>query len=181
MNVGLFFGSFNPIHKGHLTIAEYFVENNLVAEVWFVVSPQSPFKQNFKEKDSSPNQNIDPAKLMLDFDKRVNLIKEATKHNPNLKVCTIEQSLPKPSYTIDTLNELSKQYPSNNFIILMGSDQLKGLEKWKSWDKISSTYKIFVYPRSYEDFAYIKPYTIMFANAPLLDISSTQIRKSMAF
>ncbi|MGI6717858.1 MAG: nicotinate (nicotinamide) nucleotide adenylyltransferase [Bacteroidales bacterium] len=180
MNIGLFFGSFNPIHSGHLTIAEYFVKNELVSEVWFVVSPQSPFKQDFIEKNESVNRNTDFSKLMLDFEERVSLIKEAIKLNPKLKVCTIEQTLPKPSYTIDTLNELAKKYPSEKFIILMGSDQLKGLEKWKNWDEIASTYKIFVYPRGYEDFAYIKPNTIVFANAPLIDISSTKIRNQWA-
>jgi nicotinate-nucleotide adenylyltransferase len=160
--IGLFFGSFNPIHYGHIGLAGYFVDNNYVDEVWFVVSPQNPFK--------SPE-------LLSDANERVKTVSKALEKYPYFKVCDIELTMPVPSYTIDTLNKLSTQYNDNEFIILMGSDQLPNFKKWKEWETIANNYKIFVYPRNSYPATELLPSMTFFNDGKLFNISSTEIRK----
>lgn len=130
--VGLFFGSFNPVHIGHLIIANYMANYTFLDEVWFVVSPQNPFK----DKKSLGN--------MYDRLEMVNLAIEGA---DNLRASDIEFSLPQPSYTIDTLTHLSEKYPTKEFLLIMGEDNLMGITKWKNADILLRDYKIIVYPR----------------------------------
>ncbi len=163
-NVGLYFGSFNPIHTGHLIIASYIANYTTINEIWFVVSPQNPFKN--------------PASL-LNQEHRLSLVKIAIEGDPRLKASNVEFKLPRPSYTADTLSYLSEKYPKNNFSVIMGSDGFFNIEKWKNYDFILKNYNIYVYRRpSFPlDGKYLKLVTLL--DAPLLDISSTLIRQHL--
>jgi nicotinate-nucleotide adenylyltransferase len=130
--VGLFFGSFNPIHIGHLVIASHIAESELVDEVWFVVSPQNPFKEK---------------KSLLEDYHRLALVNEAIEEEDRLKSCDIEFTMPKPSYTSDTLAYLMDKYPKNEFSLIMGEDNIKSFHKWKNYETILSNHSIVVYPR----------------------------------
>lgn len=165
MKTGLFFGSFNPIHVGHLVIAEYMVSRTDLDEVWIVVSPQNPLKA----KKSLANN----------FD-RLHLVRLAVEDNPNLQVSDIEFKLPIPSYTVDTLTYLREKHPKREFVLIMGGDNLCSLPKWKNHEILLRDYQIYVYNRpSYGDCP-LKDYeSIEFYNAPLMDISATFIRKSI--
>lgn len=134
--IGLFFGSFNPIHNGHLMIANYMAEFRKLDQVWFVISPLNPFKSG--------------EVLLADYHRR-ELLTRAISDYPRFRVSSVEFRLPKPSYTIDTLVYLEMEYPDNQFILIMGSDQLPGLPKWKQFDRILERYKILVYPRPVAD------------------------------
>jgi len=162
MTVALYFGSFNPIHIGHLLIAQSVIDLVTIDELWFIVSPQSPFKKK---------KNLLAERL------RFNLVQTAIENNNQLKVSDIEFKLPKPSYTIDTLIYLEEKHPNIKFELVMGSDNLDHLHKWKNADLLIDRYNIIVYPRV-ADFSFssnkIKT-TIL--NAPLLNISSTTIRE----
>ena len=165
MKIGLFFGSFNPIHIGHLIIGNYIAETIDVDKVWFVVSPHNPLK----EKSS----------LLNEFD-RLNLVNLAIEGNSNLWASNIEFYLPKPSYTIDTLTHLKEKYPHDEFSLIMGSDNLNNIHKWKNFQKILDNHKIIVYKR--KDNEEIIPESngkIILLDMPLLDISSTFIRESI--
>ncbi len=161
--IGLFFGSFNPIHVGHLIIANAMAQSGKVDVVWFVVSPQNPFKEQ---------------KSLLNQYDRLHLARVATENNPLLSVSDIEFALPKPSYTIDTLTYLQEKYPDHSFCILMGSDNLKHFHKWKNYEQILKYYELVVYPRpgeevdTYEEHPHVHQMKV-----PLLDISATYIRK----
>ena len=161
MKVGLYFGSFNPVHVGHLIIGNHMINENLVDELWFVVSPQNPFKS--------------PAGL-LNENQRYYLLQLALENTPKLKASNIEFSLPRPSYTIDTLTYLKEKYPKKEFLIVMGSDGFQNLDKWKNAEAIIDNYEIIVYLRPGFDIKnnFISKITI--AEAPLLQISSTSIR-----
>ncbi|MCM1530870.1 MAG: nicotinate (nicotinamide) nucleotide adenylyltransferase [Bacteroides sp.] len=171
----LYFGSFNPVHNGHIALAEA-VSRIYKAEVWFVLSPQNPFKQDLN---------------LWSEQVRARLLKEALHPHPSLRFCDAELQLPKPSYTINTLNHLQHEYPGTDFLILMGEDNLAGLHRWKAVDEIMNLCRILVYPRKDTKGNAPKPdaYPILerfgekinvLENLPLLDISSTQIRKMMA-
>src|SRR5882757_1056535 len=121
MRVGLYFGSFNPIHHGHFIIASYILQNTALQQVWFVVSPQNPFK---------------PSATLLNEYHRLYLVKLATEDNTQLKASDVEFKLPRPSYTIDTITYLKEKYPQHEFIIIMGSDGLKNIEKWKNFNEL---------------------------------------------
>lgn len=170
--IGLFFGSFNPIHNGHLMIANYLAEFGELDQVWFVISPLNPFKTN---------ENILP-----DYHRR-ELLTRAIGDYPRFKVSSVEFRLPKPSYTIDTLTYLEEEYPENQFILIMGSDQLPGFHNWKNPEQIIEKYKILVYPRPEEnrDAKYVTRYdlvnhpSITLVQAPMMEISSTFIRTSI--
>lgn len=166
MKTGLYFGSFNPIHNGHLAIANYVIDFTEVNELWFVVSPQNPLK--------------DKEILAPDF-QRLEMVKRAIPINENrLMVCDIEMSLPKPSYTIDTLETLEKKYPEKEFYLILGSDSIDTITKWKDYKKLLSDYKILVYPREGSNFDELaKTYSIKIINAPLVDYSSTFIRQKL--
>ena len=133
--IGLFFGSFNPIHIGHLILANYILENSDMDELWFVVSPQNPFK--------------DKKSLLADHN-RLDMVQLAVKNYPKMRASNVEFSLPKPSYTIDTLTYLKEKYPNYSFALIMGEDNLDSLPKWKNAEKLMSDYQIIVYPRTFE-------------------------------
>jgi nicotinate-nucleotide adenylyltransferase len=165
MNIGLFFGSFNPIHVGHLIVANIMANNGGVDQVWFVVSPQNPFKKS--------------ANLLHEFD-RYDMVEKAIADNPKLKVSDIEFSMPKPSYTIDTLARLSEKYPNYTFKLIIGEDNLAQFSKWKNANKILEYYGLLVYPRpKAEPHNYGKHPNVHFIEAPLLDISATFIRSQL--
>lgn len=161
MKIGLFFGSFNPIHVGHLIIAEHVVEHANVEQVWLVVSPQNPLKESTG---------------LLNAYHRLNLARLATEGNPKLKVSNIEFNLPKPSYTIDTLAFITEKYPQHEFSVIIGSDSYQNLPKWKNYQLILDNYALIVYirPGFKAPLESLGNPTIL--NAPLLDISSTNIR-----
>jgi len=164
MNVGLFFGSFNPIHIGHLIIGNYVAEEMPLDQVWYVVSPQSPFKKKNR--------------LLNEYD-RLRMVELAIEDNYKLQASNVEFKMPKPSYTIDTLAHLSDLFPSYHFTLLMGSDNLKSLHKWKNYELILRDYKIVVYKRSgSEDHPLFQnPAVSVLDKTPLLNISSTFIRR----
>ena len=130
MNIGLFFGTFNPIHVGHLTIANHFVEHSNLDEVWLVVTPLSPFK-----KKSS----------LLDNHQRLEMVYRATEDYPKLRPSDIEFNLPEPNYTIHTLIYLKEKFPQHNFALIMGEDNLASFHKWKNYEEILKHHQIFVY------------------------------------
>lgn len=165
MKIGLFFGSFNPIHVGHMIIADYIAEYGDVDQVWLVVSPHNPLKK----KESLAN----------DYD-RLHLVNLAIGDNERIKASNIEFSLPKPSYTIDTLTYLKEKYPKNSWTLIMGGDNLSSLPKWKNYELILRDNKIVVYSRpSYENGDLANHQNVQILDAPMLDISSTFIRKSI--
>ena len=161
--IALFFGSFNPIHIGHLIIADTVLLEKSIKKVWFVVSPQNPFKS----KES-----------LLTESARYYLTQLATEDHPDFFVSNIEFNLPKPSYTIDTLTHLKEKYPKKEFCLLLGGDNLEHLEKWKNYEQILSDYKLYVYRRPKSDNASAPIHqNIHFLDVPLMDISSTAIRE----
>ena len=161
--IGLFFGSFNPIHMGHMIIANIMAENTDLSKVWFVVSPQNPFKQS--------------KGLLHEFD-RFDMVKAAIADNYKLEVTDIEFHLPKPSYTIDTLTVISEKNPQHNFRVLMGEDNLTNFEKWKNHDQILDQYGLYVYPRpNVTKSEILRHGNVKIVEAPLLDISATYIRQ----
>lgn len=163
--VGLFFGSFNPVHIGHLVIANYMANFTELEEVWFVVSPQNPFK----EKKSLGN--------MYD---RLEMVNLAIENSDKLRASDIEFHLPQPSYTIDTLTHLSERYPNHEFVLIMGEDNLAGLHKWKNADILLRDYKIAVYPRPGYDGGKLKKHpSVTVTDTPLMELSSTFIRKAI--
>lgn len=163
--IGLFFGSFNPIHIGHLIIANYMANYTDLDEVWFVVSPQNPFK----EKKNLGN--------MYD---RLEMVNLAIEDSEKLRASNIEFNLPKPSYTIDTLVHLTAKYPDNEFVLIMGEDNLTGLHKWKNADILLRDYKIVVYPRPGYDGGDLKNHpSVTVTDTPVMELSSTFIRKAI--
>lgn len=167
--IGLFFGSFNPIHIGHLALANYFLSFNNLNEVWLMVSPQNPFKT----KSS-----------LLPFRKRFNLVHLALNDHPKIKVSDFEAKLPVPSYTSITLAKLKEKYPDFEFSIIMGEDNLEGLHKWKNVDYILDNFNILVYPRSQNSTNILNDKlksvkNIQMSNAPIIEISSSFIRESI--
>lgn len=164
--VGLYFGSFNPIHIGHLIIANHVVEFTDINELWFVVSPHNPLKSK--------------SGLAKDND-RYYLVQLAIENNPKFRASNIEFGLPKPSYTIDTLTYLAEKYPLKQFKLIMGGDNLKTIEKWKNYEQLIAKYQIIVYSRPGYDFgAYADhPNITILDNVPMMDISATFIRDSI--
>ncbi len=166
MHVGLFFGSFNPIHIGHMALANYMLEFTDMGEVWFVVSPHNPLK----EKSSLLHQN-----------QRLHMVNLAIGDHGNLKSSNIEFNLPQPSYTINTLAHLKGKYPKHTFSLIIGEDNLVSFPKWKNFEQILTNYKLYVYPRPgyQKNELYTNP-NIVFTNAPLIEVSSTFIRSGIA-
>ena len=162
---GLFFGSFNPIHIGHLVIANYMATFSGLKEVWLVVSPHNPLKQ----KSGLAN--------MYD---RLEMAKIATENAPQIKVSDIEFKLPQPSYTIDTLTYLRERYPEKQFALIMGADNLASFKKWKNYEILLQDYHIYVYPRPGADISEWENHpSINFTDTPEMEISSTFIRKAI--
>lgn len=163
--IGLFFGSYNPIHIGHLIIANYMANYTDLDEVWFVVSPQNPFK----EKKNLGN--------MYDRLEMVNLAVEGTE---KLRASDIEFSLPKPSYTIDTLTHLKEKYSTKEFSLIMGEDNLANFPKWKNADIILRDYRIIVYPRPGYDGGELKNHpAVRVTETPVMELSSTFVRQAV--
>ena len=163
MKTGLFFGSFNPVHTGHMIIANFMATQSDLHEIWMVVSPQNPFKTK--------------KSLAKDHD-RLHLVHLAIGDNPHLKASNIEFNLPKPSYTIDTLTYLKEKFPKKEFALIMGGDNLGNFHKWKNYEQILESHEIYVYKRpQYElgDLADHPKINIM--EAPLMQISASYIRR----
>jgi nicotinate-nucleotide adenylyltransferase len=163
MNVGLYFGSFNPIHVGHLIIAQAVLEMSDQDEIWFVVSPQNPMKRS--------------KGLLHEFD-RLDMVRLAIADNDRFKASDIEFHMPKPGYTIDTMAYLREKNPTHQFKLIIGGDNLSIFPKWKNSRKIIDDFGLIVYPRPGEQKNELSDHpNIKFAEAPLLDISATFIRK----
>lgn len=167
MHIGLFFGSFNPIHTGHLVIANQLAEYSDLQQVWFVVSPQNPFKQ----KESMLNE----------YD-RLYMVELAIEGNEKFRANNIEFTLPKPSYTIDTLTYLAEKFPSYQFSLIMGADNLQGLPKWKNYEQILKNHRVCVYKRPGFDKPSVPPGfedRVQIVEFPQLDVSASYIRQSI--
>lgn len=162
ISVGLYFGSFNPVHNGHLMIANYLVEYTSIDELWFVVSPQNPHKDK---------------KVLLDGYHRIELLERAIGNDPRFRICDIEFTMPRPSYTIDTLVRLSERYPNCDFTLICGMDNLVNFRKWKNYQMILENYKVMVYPRKGFDGGDLLTHpSVSVADAPEIEISSSFIR-----
>ena len=163
MKVGLFFGSFNPIHIGHLIIANIMAETTDLKKVWMVVSPQNPFK---------------PSKgLLHEFD-RFDMVRAAVYDHYKIEASDVEFHLPKPSYTIHTLVHLSEKHPDKEFKVIIGEDNLKNFFNWKNHQRILEDYGLYVYPRPHTQPSDLKTHpNVRTIDAPLLDISATFLRK----
>ena len=165
MNIGLYFGSFNPIHTGHLIISSYIVQHSGLDQVWFILSPQNPLKKSVS---------------LLNEYHRLYLVQVSIEDDPLLKVSDIEFRLPRPSYTIDTLTYLREKFPIHQFSVVMGGDSFQNLSSWKNYQQIIDNYKIIVYERP--GFIAVNKYknaSVTILKAPMLDISSTYIRKAI--
>lgn len=163
--VGLYFGSFNPIHNGHLILANHIVNNSDLEEVWFVVSRQNPFKER---------------KGLLSERQRLALVELAIEGNPRFRSCDIELHLPAPSYTVNTLAYLGEKHQNLDFAIIMGQDNILTLHKWKNHEAILEYYSIIVYPRPHcESCELLSHPNVTMIDAPQMDISSSQIRQNI--
>lgn len=164
-SVGIFGGSFNPIHTGHIALAKSLCEKAGLDEVWFMVSPMNPFKK--------------AATDLLDDQLRLEMVKKALEGEPQLQACDYEFHLPKPSYTWHTLQAISKDYPDIRFTLLIGGDNWAAFDKWYHHDDILAHYPIVVYPRKGSDIGEV-PEGVTIVETPLLNISSTEIRHHIA-
>ena len=161
--IGIYSGSFNPIHHGHVMLANYLVEFSDLDELWFVVTPQNPLK---KKAD------------LLDDDERLKMVQLAIGDDPRFVVSDIEMHLPTPSYTINTLTALSKQYPDSQFVFICGMDSLQNLKNWREYQKILDNYELLVFPREGYDGGELAGYpSVTILKTPILEISSTFIRQ----
>ncbi len=165
MKIGLYFGSFNPIHNGHMAIANYMLEFTDLDELWFIISPQNPFKLR---------QNLLP-----DY-QRFELVNLAINDAKGMRSSNIEFNLPKPSFTIDTLAHLYDKHPDKKFVLIMGSDNLVYFHKWKNYNEILRNQQIYIYPRpDVQQHELMKHPSVSTVNAPLMEISSSFIRKAI--
>lgn len=165
MKTGLYFGTFNPIHIGHLIIAEYLVENTDLKEIWFVLSPSNPLK---KKASLLPELN------------RLYMVNVAIEDDPRFRSSDIEFKLPYPSYTATTLTYLQELYPKKEFAVIMGEDNLENIEKWKNYEFILENFPLYVYPRDGFDGGKFKNHpSVTLVDAPKMEISATMIRESI--
>ena len=166
MTIGLYFGTFNPIHVGHLIIANHIVEHTNLDKIWFVVTPHNPLKNK---------------KTLLDNYQRLEMVHMATSPYDKLGVSNIEFGLPQPNYTINTLEHIKEKHPNHSFALIMGEDNLKSLHKWKNYELLLENYEIYVYPRvtKLSDNNLSNHSSIHFVDAPIVEISSTHIRKNI--
>lgn len=166
MEIGLFFGSFNPVHTGHLIIANHMIEDAGLDEVWMVLSPQNPFKS---KEDLAPDKH------------RLEMLRKAVRGNGRIKASKIEFSLPRPSYTIHTLDFLTKKYPVHRYVLIMGEDNLHALSKWKSIYRILDEFEIYVYKRPNSlPHTFAEHPAIKIFDFPTINISATYIRKRIS-
>jgi nicotinate-nucleotide adenylyltransferase len=164
MKIGLYFGSFNPIHIGHLIIASHIADFTDVKQVWFVVSPQNPLKTSSS---------------LLNEHQRLFLVQTAIEKDNRFKTCDIEFKMPKPSYTIDTLTYLGEKYPEHSFQIIIGSDSFQNIQQWKNYAELLKKYTFLVYERPGYAISNHLNTSIQVLKAPMLDISATQIRENI--
>lgn len=165
MHIGLFFGSFNPVHVGHMVLANYMLSFTDMQQVWMVVSPQNPLKAKSR---------------MLDQNQRLQLVNLAIDDHPKIRSSNIEFGLSKPSYTINTLAHLSEKFPEHQFSIIMGQDNLKTFAKWKNYEELLKRYRIYVYPRPNVGATEFDAHPgVHFTQAPMMEISSTFIREAI--
>jgi len=165
MNIGLYFGAFNPIHDGHLQVANYAVNNSDLDKVWLVLTPQSPHK-------------IDST--LIDFNHRYKMLEIVCKKHKNILPSDIEKNLPKPSYSINTLNYLNKENDINNYSLIIGDDNITKLTTWKQYSEIIKNHKIYVYPRNnYKEKSKLTHENIYYLNAPIINVSASNIRKNI--
>ena len=162
MRIGLYFGSFNPVHCGHLIIANHILNESELAKIWFIVSPQNPFK---------------PGSTLLNEYDRLHLLRLATEDDPRIKISDIEFNLPRPSYTSTTLSHLQEKHRDLQFSIIMGSDSFQNLHKWHNYEFIVKNYRIYVYRRMGFEIENQIGAMLNLVDAPLLQISATQIRQ----
>ena len=170
MKVGIYGGSFNPVHFGHVGLAKWVIENTDLDELWLLVSPNNPLK---------------PAGILAPEEERLAAVREAVKDIPHVIASDFEFSLPRPSYTSNTLRALQAAYPEHEFTLVIGEDNIAIFDKWREYEFILANYRIFVYPRKGADKSSIfnlqssiAKNVVFLANAPLFDISSTSIRRS---
>lgn len=162
MKTGLYFGSFNPVHIGHMAVANYMLEFSDLNEIWFVVSPHNPLKEH--------------SGLLPEYH-RLELVNRAIGDQPGYKSSNIEFKMPKPSFTIDTLIYLEDKYPKNKFVLVMGTDNFPSFHKWKNYEILLENYEFYVYPRpGYEMDNYLKYNNIKQFDAPLMNISASFVR-----
>ena len=166
MKIGLFFGSFNPIHLGHTALAEYILAHTDLEQIWLVLSPNNPLK--------------DPGTLMPE-ELRYDLATVALRNHPDILPCDREFSLPKPSYTVNTLRALSEEHPEHRFTLIIGSDNMARFDRWREWEWIAANYPILVYPRQGDDIPELqRRFPMMLViDAPLLNVSATDIRQRL--
>lgn len=164
MHIGLYFGSFNPIHTGHLIIANHIVEHTNIDKVWFVVSPHNPLKE---------------AHSLLNEYHRLNLVELAIEDNPKFRASNVEFRLPKPSFTIDTLTYLTEKFPLEQFSIIVGSDSWQNIHRWKNYEQLIKNYEFIVYNRPGYEVKENHQAKITLLDAPILEISATFIRKEI--
>lgn len=164
MRIGIYSGSFNPVHVGHISLVEYIVKQNIVDQVWLIRSPQNPLKNNSS---------------LLSDEHRAEMLRLATEGRQGLSISTIEDNLPKPNYTINTLRALQEQYPDEEFYLIIGADNWDIFDKWKDWDIIIRDFHLIVYPRPGYEYPEIDQEsfpTVQVVDAPQFDLSSTEIR-----
>lgn len=164
MNIGLYFGSFNPIHIGHLIVGNHVANHTDMQQVWYVVSPQNPLK---------------PSAGLLNEYHRLHLVRLAIEEEPKLKASDVEFKLPRPSYTIDTLTYLREKYPQHQFSIIIGSDSFQNLPKWKNFDLLIKEYPFIIYKRPGFEINETWNARVTILDAPMLDISATAIRNNI--
>jgi nicotinate-nucleotide adenylyltransferase len=167
MKIGLYFGTFNPIHVGHLIIANHMAEHSDLEQIWMVVTPHNPLKQK---------------NTLLDDYQRLHLVRLATEDYPKIKSSDIEFKLPQPNYTVNTLAHLMEKYPQHEFSLIMGEDNLKSLHKWKNYEYILQHHNIYIYPRVSEEAENptLKNHpSVHWIDAPIVEISSTFIRENI--
>lgn len=163
--IGIFGGSFNPVHNGHIMLAQYLAQHSLLDEVWLTLSPQNPLKIS---------------NSLLDDNHRLAMLNLAIESYPLLKVCDIELEMPRPSYTINTLDELSRRYPDYRFNVVIGGDNWNIIDRWKDYQRIINEYGVVIYPRPGYELSSTNNSNVVVVEAPLADISSTEIREAFA-
>jgi len=162
MHIGLYFGSFNPIHIGHLIIANHVLQHSEIDKLWFVLSPHNPLKESHA--------------LLNEYD-RLHLVELAIADNPKFRASKVEFHLPKPSYTIDTLTYLREKFPLERFSVIMGSDSFQNIKRWKNWEQLLGQYEIIIYNRPGFTVDMSVGTHLQVMDAPMLDISASFIRK----
>lgn len=165
MHIGLYFGSFNPVHLGHLLVAEHVAAHTDVDKIWFVVSPHNPLK--------------DSASLLNEYD-RLHLVELAIANNPKLRASNVEFALPKPSFTIDTLTYLTEKFPLETFSIVLGGDAFANLKRWKNWEQLIARHRLIVYARPGFEVTHLEGARVTYlADAPQIHLSASYVRKEI--